>query len=669
MHPRFESAFAFDAGASTLETIPFIRDMPRTPPMARVPSASSPRGASSVHVALAVMLLAGLVHSSVLTAGFVSLQDAYYLRVAGGLHALSWSDVLGAFGVVCRPADTGAYYQPLTILSLALDARLTSDPSVTAFQFHLTNLALHVLNVAWAFLIVLTFCRSKLWALLAAAIFATHPVQVETVAWVSQRMTLLGAFFAFASLWSYLRHTASGHGYWVAPVMVFQVAALLCSPLFVGLPILFLLLDVWNGRSQSSGVILEKIPLFAVMLIWVVIQYSIAAPPRPGPETVPEGWELFAANLAGWIRRLFWPVDLAPFYPPSGAIGRAAPWLVSTWLVVLFVALPVWAHRHSRPLFLAIGGFAVLIAPALWDAPYAGGLLGDHYLYAALVAPLIALAGWASRRPRWWTLPSARIPALCGFALAAVLSVHAYTHTFNWQGSRELFQYVVGRYPASSRAYCGLVEAYIHEGEFDSALRTAQKAVAIDDANPETQFYLGTTLLLHPTALARDAVPPLRRALKSNPNWIACLQNLGVALARSGKTDEAIGYLEKARDLEPASPGIRIGLGHAYLKVRRPASARRELAEALKRRDDPTIHLGLAMAWAANDELDLARRHLAVAIAKDPRLAARAAASAELDAIRGEKWYESLVNPQTARPLTDDSVTSEWPAAISAGGS
>ncbi|MBK8268487.1 MAG: tetratricopeptide repeat protein [Planctomycetes bacterium] len=138
-------------------------------------------------------------------------------------------------------------------------------------------------------------------------------------------------------------------------------------------------------------------------------------------------------------------------------------------------------------------------------------------------------------------------------------------------------------------------------------------------------------------------------------------------LARSGRSDEAIAYLERARDLQPRSSGIRLGLGNAYLKIQRFASARREFQEALRHHNDPMAHLGLAIAWAANDEPRFALRHLEAAVAKDPRFAERAGRSPELRKLIEYPGFQSLIHIPLDPVLSDGGAT-ESPAARRATG-
>ena len=138
----------------------------------------------------------------------------------------------------------------------------------------------------------------------------------------------------------------------------------------------------------------------------------------------------------------------------------------------------------------------------------------------------------------------------------------------------------------------------------------------------------------------------MRAALASDPDWIDCLHDLGVALAENGQVEEAIPYLERARDLRPKSAGVHMALGNAYLRVNRPSSARCEFQLSLAEQNDANAHIGLARAWAANDRLDYAKRHLSTALEMNPALAERAAEYPELSPLRDDPDVGPLLCPR-----------------------
>ena len=666
------------------------------------------------------MLFSGILYYEVLVADFVNQDDYHYVFKVGQVWSSSWQEVMNVFtrgrfdwpptfqnlkdvltqGRIHRPTGTNGYYQPMAALSFMMDARITvllsrldSDSIVkgtTAFQFHLTNLLLHLINVALVFALVRRLSSTHLWPILLSLLFAVHPVQVESVAWVAQRMTLLGCTFTMLALNCYIRYVESLRWRWLVLVVPLYAMAVLCRPLFIGLPVILLILDVWpfrrherrkpepkNGlRTKQHGggmflrPILEKIPLFAILVIGVVIQSHIRPQEVATLDDGPDGIALLSHNTASLASRLLWPVKLSPYHPISTTVGGISlgHWFDVGVLALAAVAL-IWSFCYRKPVFVALTGAVIFVLPALLQAPHSELLLSDQYLYGVLIIPVVAFAAWLKSqrdvvRRRWgrWT-------AIVLTAVIAILSVQSYAQTLIWQSDRDLYENTTKLYPDWGFGYIGLVESYIHENDFDPALKMAQKAVEVEPDNPSTQFYLGTVLLLYRDSRSREAIAPLRKALVSNPNWIECLQNLGVALGKSGRTDEAIEYFEKARDLDPHSAGVRIGLGNAYLKVNRYASARGEFQEALKHRNDSSAHLGLAIAWAANNTPEYARRHLAAAVAKDPKAAMRAGHSLHLRRFLHLPEFDALIEDSVELPVFDDASIIESPTARSAHGS
>lgn len=638
----------------------------------------------STLLALALMVGVGLVYSPVLNAGFVSDSDRQYVPDSAWMWSPSWDwNHVGQFFEqrwVHRPPETGGYYQPLVTLSLRLDgwlSRITSDrvdPNSTiayfarAFQFHLSSLILHLLNTLLVFLIVRRLTSSGAWSFLFAGMFALHPAQVESVAWITQRMTVLGGFFSLLSLAMYLRSRSGRAAWaWIFVSTLSYAAAILCRPLFIALPVVFLTLDVWPFRRAGWLPIIEKSPMFVLMLLGAIVQgmaRSNAALPRIGGG----GVELVAHDLASLLARLVWPAGLGLYQPAEATVGGAALGAVFDGIVIvlLFAGL-LAAFRYSKPVFTALAGAGLMVMPALLESPYASMLPGDQYLYFGLVIPIVVAAAWIGLQRAFVRETLGRWTAILVGCAVVASAVHSYGQTMNWQSAVTLSQLAIVQHPGWARAKTSLVEAYIAENEFDSALAAAQRAASSNPEDPSIQFYLGTVFLLSDSSQATAAIEPLRKALASNPGWIECLQNLGVALARCGRSAEAIPYLERARDLQPRSPEIRLGLGNAYLDVQRFASARGEFQMALREDNAPMAHLGLAIAWAANNEVEYARRHLEAAVNKDPHFAERAGRSAQLLKLKDEPGFEHLIAPPSSGDMRIPATDS--PAAPRAHGS
>ncbi len=600
-------------------------------------------GLVSFLASVAVTLVVGGVLYHVLTAGLVAADDRQAVRLAR-TWSDHWEHAGWLFGVksVFAYDQTGGVYQPLAFLSLMLDARLTSDWRTAAYQFHLTNLALHIANTLIVLALVKQLSGSRTWAILLALLFALHPAQVETIASVSQRMTLLGTTFALLAIANYLQMRGGAKPYWIVPATLCFIGAILCRPVFAVLPVIFLMLDVWPLNRSGWAPLVEKLPAFLAAMAAAAVHLLNRSVARPAVDS--GGVEVVSHTLASLVARLVAPVRMTPFQPIETTVA-AVP--LGGWfdagICVLLAAAIAWSFVYYRALFVALAGATILLLPAAMDAVYAERLLGDHYLYPVLLVPIIAAAAWLGGKRHIFQRVWGRWSAILTGCVLPILAVQSFNLTLDWQSTLTLFQRTVALFPTWPYGHIGLVEAYIEESDLDAALLAAQEAVRVAPEHAGTQFYLGTALLLHPASRSAEAIAPLRKALASDAQWIECLQNLGVALARMGETEEAIGYFERARDLAPESASIRLGLGNAYLKVERFASARGEFQEALRQRNDAMAHLGLAIAWAANEVPEHARRHLAAAVQIDPEYALRAGRSPELLKLRSKPGFEELI--------------------------
>ena len=712
------------------------------------------------------MFVAGWVYYPTLSAGFANHNDQRYAILAGHIRASasgalseqlpSWRDVIArvfSAGRIHRPAGSAGIYQPLVELSFVWDGRVAGDLRSLPFQFHFTNLLIHLINVALVFVLVLKLAagvgrdRARIWAVLLCLLFALHPVQVESVAWVSQRMTLLGAMFVLMALNCYLRHAqvAAGTGgrlplarpranrtvlgvishlmlryRWLLPVGLFYAAAILCRPMFLALPVVLFLLDAWPLRrfarcgaaaqklfhnsldaaprglkpaalqgietAKRLGIrlVIEKLPLLAILCVGLGFQYALNARVL-SPHMVPvahiqaasdtQGIGLSAHTFVSLAARLSWPFRLSPYQPRSTTVGGTGLGAAFDVAFLLLVATALaWSFRRRRAIFTALAGGVLVLLPALWQASYSPRLLSDQYLYGVLILPIMVMAAWLGEHFPFGALRlhaagTQRVGIVVISAVVVLFLFLSRAQSHVWRSGRELYAQTTSIYPTWAFGYVGLVESHIQADDLDAALEAAEKAADIAPDDSSTQFYLGTVLLLCHDERSRKAIPLLESALETDPDWIECLQNLGVALARNGMSAEAITYFERARDLEPGSAGIRIGLGNAYLKVHRFASARGEFQEALRQRNDSAANLGLAIAWAGNGVPEYARRHLAAAVAKDPTVAARAARSEQLRRLHDLPGFDTLLDLSDHSTGTGDASIAESPPARRAHGS
>ncbi|HYV17450.1 MAG TPA: tetratricopeptide repeat protein [Verrucomicrobiae bacterium] len=427
---------------------------------------------------------------------------------------------------------TAANWHPLTWISLMLDASIGGiDPRV----FHLTNVVLHLANVLLLFLLLDRLTGSPYRSAVTAALFAIHPLHVESVAWVAERKDVLSTLFLLLTLLAYAGFVERPGPVRRLGVVLMFALGLLAKPMLVTLPVLLLLLDAWPLRRKEPWrrLVLEKAPLFAMSIATGVV--TIVA--QRHAETVgslagyPLGVRVANAIVATvtYLGQTMWPTRLAVFYPHPGASLAAWKVIVSS---AILAALTFGAirFRRSRP-YLLIGWawYLVTLAPVAGIVQVGWQARADRYTYIPLIGIFLA-AVWAisdriGERPAFL--------ASLATAVVVLLGIGAFVQTGHWRDSETLFRH----------------------------------ALAVTDDNAVAHLNLGTALLRrHQLAEAEEH---FTEAVRINPAFAEAHSNLGVALGRQGRTDEAILEFRRALELQPDYPDARRNL---------------DLAESLKRR-------------------------------------------------------------------------------------
>lgn len=537
----------------------------------------------------------------VTTCGFTGFDDAIYVTdnppVLAGLTAASihWAWTTGY----------ATNWHPLTWLSLMLDTELFGTQPL---GYHAMNLALHLaatLILLWA-LVQLTGARWR--ALLVAALFAVHPLRVESVAWIAERKDVLSACLGFLCLGCYARYARLRQRGWYGAAVVLFVVGLLAKQMFVTLPCLLLVLDYWPLRRleaaavrglwagwpaspaaapawQAVGrLVREKIPFFLLAAGFSAAAWLAQA--RGGATTmelVP--WSLrLATALIAYVRYLvhtFWPTHLAAFYPYPAAWPA---WQVAG-AVLLLAAISGWALRQwQRQPALLVGWlwFLGTAVPVIGLIQIGRQSLADRYTYLPAIGLLVALV-WGLP-PAWLAAPRAR--RLAALAAGVVLG--------------------------------GLCLA-------------TQRQV--------TYWHDGVTLFRHAVAVVAPAGP----AAPGRDNSWFLWYNLGTALAEHGQQPEAIAALTRSLELRPAQSAAHTNLALLLAAQGDAASAEAHLRQAISLDDNVQAYNGLANLLARAGKLEDAAPLYAAAIARAPE---QATAYANFGLLRLQQGQ-----PQAAIPL------------------
>lgn len=564
-----------------------------------------------VGVALALITLASLF--PVLRNDFVNYDDPEYVtgnrNVASGL---SPENVAWAF-----THFHSSNWHPLTWISHQIDVAVWG---LNPMGHHFTNLILHVLNSV-LLLSALYLMTGYLWrSAIVAALFAVHPLHVESVAWVSERKDVLSTFFWMLTLIAY--HYYADKPEWKRYVLVATAFALglMSKPMLVTLPLVLLMLDYWPLQRLSRGAVVEKLPLFVMSAASCAVTF--AAQSEGGAVKMLREFSVWdrlanaAVSVGSYLLNTVWPTGLAVFYPhPESAI--------SAWLIVsaiLFIAImTVWAFKSakSRP-YLPVGWlwFAVTLLPVIGIVQVGIQAMADRYTYVPLTGVFIAIV-WAasdavSKRPTMLK-PAA---VFCVTMLAA-LSVLTHLQAYTWRSSETLFKHAVEVTRGNYIAYASLAAYYKENGDLDKSSENIAKALDIKPDDPESRETYANLLVrmgrndeaieqfrslvstirgsasLHSNfgaALAargdlEEAEKELIAAMDIEPDHAGAYTNLGIVLIRRNRIDEALPILEKAVELDPENMNTVFNLGLAYATLGRRDEAIARFEEIL--RNDP----------------------------------------------------------------------------------
>jgi Flp pilus assembly protein TadD len=549
--------------------------------------------AAKPHLALAALLLVTVaVYSPVLRHGFVEWDDPFYVtenpHVRAGLTA---SGVAWAF-----TSTQLANWHPLTWLSHMLDVSLFG---LAPSGHHLTSLLLHVANTLLLYVALSRLTRAPWRSLGVAALFALHPLHVESVAWVAERKDVLSSAFWFAALWAYAAYAERpGLARWLLVALSFALG-LLAKPMLVTLPLTLLIVDFWPlQRTREPGaaraLVVEKLPLFALSLASTVIAW-LAQRSFGATTDSPLAARLGTAVLGcfGYLEKTLWPVNLAAFYPYRPhppvleVVAKAAA------LVLLTVAV-AWFGRRRAYFTAGWLWYLVTLLPVIGLVRIGQQEMADRYTYVPLVGVFVMLVWGASEwveRARNLDL-ARRVAAATAVLVAAVLAIGATRQVSTWRDGVALWDHALaaggnstvaqtnlgvalekaGRFaeaashleeavrlePRNARAHVNLGDVLFALGRYAEAARAFEEALVLDPGDARTRQSLAMTHYNHANREWRagrldGAAAEYREGLRWRPDDAGFHRALGMVLAQAGRRDEAISALRRSLELDPSN--------------------------------------------------------------------------------------------------------------------
>jgi len=564
---------------------------------------------------LLLLLITAASYARVPGFGFVHYDDPLYVfqnpQVRAGLSAdgIRWAFTTGH----------ASNWHPLTWLSHMTDVALFGPDRAGAF--HAVNVGFHLANVLLVFLVLRRMTGATWRSLLVAAVFALHPLRVESVAWISERKDLLSAFWWLVSMLAYERWARGRRPVAYAAVLGALALALMAKPMPVTAPFLFLVLDHWpldRLRGRWKARVVEKLPMLALGVASAVVTYRVQEA-WGSVATFPLAHRAITAIMATALYpwRFLAPVDLAPLYPNHEGMW---PWAAVVVAAAALVGVTVLVFRFRRHPALLTGWlwYVGTLVPVSGLVQVGRQWMADRYTYIPMIGFGLALVWGAAllveRRPRW------RGPAvaLAGVALAVWIPL-TVQQTGIWRDSVTLFEAGLARTTRNDVLENNYGAALLDLGRPEDAIRHFRNAVAIRPEDPTAQGNLGGTLL----DLRRwtEAVPALEAAVRLRPGDPEARVRLGRALRGAGRLEEAVQqYRVVLRQFPDHTPAWN-NLGGTLGAMRRFPEAIDALRRAIRLDPGNAIaHQNLGLALDATGDVATSRVHLERALQLDPDL-------------------------------------------------
>ncbi|KJU83609.1 Tetratricopeptide TPR_2 repeat protein [Candidatus Magnetobacterium bavaricum] len=529
------------------------------------------KDALNITDAIALLLILGvlLVYVQMWRHDFINLDDPLYVlnnaRVRGGLTP---DNVIWAF-----TTTYGGNWHPLTWLSHMLDVNIHG---LSPGGHHLTSLMLHATNSVLLLLLLQKMTRARWQSAFMAAVFAIHPMHVESVAWVAERKDVLSGLFWILALWAYVRYVEGPSLRRYVVLGVLFIAGLMAKPMVVTLPVVLVLVDLWPlerfKQNTIAALITEKLPLFTIAgissLITVYAQESVGA--VSSLTWVP--LELRISNaIVSYVRyvlKLLVPTALSVSYPLQDSLP---PWLIAgSLLTLLVISIAVIATIRRRP-SLSVGWFwyMVTLLPVIGLVQVGAQGMADRYTYIPSIGLFLVLTMAISDVVISYPGPSTQRlirNAVIASALVVVLlyTVLAHRQVSYWRSAVSLFEHSRSVTGGNYMVYGNLGAALLSANRVEDAVDALKKAVELNPLMWDAYVNMGRALF----RLNRmtEAANSFSRAIEIRPDNHSAYNGLGAVMFSTGKKQEAIDLFKKALTLNPNYENTRRNLTAALDK-------------------------------------------------------------------------------------------------------
>lgn len=523
--------------------------------------------------------------------------------------------------------DSGIWH-PLTWLSHTLDCQLYG---LNPMGHHWNNLIFHILNVLLVFTILQkmtgTHCRSFFVALL----FAVHPVQIESVAWVAERKNVLSTFFYILCIFSYAGYVKDQKNKKYFAVVLFYILGLMSKPMMVTMPFVLLLLDYWplhrwsfNGSNRNliknnSSIIKEKIPLLIIAIIFSIISWisQYLSGSMTDMESIPlyERIELSIVSYVRYLFNLFWPHKLAFFYPYTRDIPL---WQVAGSFLILIMITVYSVYCYKRKKYILVGWlwFLITISPVIGFVHLGDQAMADRYMYIPCIGVFIIVLWGENHIISKVVYPKILSTIVCSL-MVIVLSLVSIYQLKTWKNNESLYSHAIKVTKDNYIAHSNLGAVLLNSGRTDEAIYHFSKALEIKPDSRKSNFDIGTALA------AKKKFDEAKKyyfwVLARYPNDLETIYKLGCVYFDLKEYDKSMDYFSIYLKKYPTHAGAFKYSGDIALKLEKYEEAKKYYLSILEKNPvSPEVLNNLGVIYYNEGNLDKACHFFKLALKYKP---------------------------------------------------
>ena len=548
---------------------------------------------NSILVVLILILLILAVYWPVQNYGFIDFDDNVYVtrnsHVQSGitLDGFYWAFSTKFFGL----------WNPLVWISFMIDYHFFG---FNAGGYHWTNVILHIFNTILLFFIFRNITGAVWRSAFVAALFAIHPINVESVAWIAERKNVLSTFFWMLTMLFYVRYVKQPNWKRYLPVFICFALGLMSKPMLVTLPFVLLLIDYWplnraainlqnennilgaliSEREKLSFLILEKIPLFILSAVSLYITLYTAIHTPQSERIIYISFTQRITNVffsyVMYLKKLLWPEDLSIWY----LYLNVPVWQVFLSAVILIMATILVCKYLKKYPYLPVGWFWYLgtLVPVIGIIQIADHTMADRYAYVPLIG-IFAMIAWGVEQISSKAVYLKKIFMFTAVLILALLTVSAHHQVKLWTNTFTLFENALKKDPNNYVAYHKIGREAAKNGENEKALYYYDMALKIRPGLYPTHFHKGHLLLR--MGKRDEAYESFEKAVQFNKSFAVAYHDLGFLCFEDNKLDKAIEYFTKAIAAEPENIESYNGLGAVLAKKGRIPEAIVQFQKAL----------------------------------------------------------------------------------------